>query len=392
MIKLLGLDNLIVFTGYNDTWRKQRAHLKVPLSASVVKRDYSALLEAKAREYLECCFVRPESSITEISRIVAEAVIKLIYGRLEDKRGRDYIQLNLRVADILFKGMQGYVVDLLPALQYLPEWLPGMNFKRDAAKWKREVNDLEYTVFESAKENMLSDDPESRSSFMFKGLQEIHQKYEEGVDVHQRTADELALARIGLSYFLGGVETTQSALESFIYAMTLFPSAQKKAQDEIDRVVGSGRFPTFEDQSDLPFLHALVLEILRWHPVGPSGVPHISSQDDTYGGYFIPQGTSIIVNVWGLTQNSKYYKNPSVFDPERYLRQPPELDPREYAFGFGRRICPGKDLAFQHLWITVVSILWAFQLVGSEEDAPSLKGVADQFTFGTTSSFRGVKV
>lgn len=101
--------------------------------------------------------------------------------------------------------------------------------------------------------------------------------------------------------------------------MTLFPSAQKKARDEIDRVVGSGRFPTFEDQSDLPYLHALVLEILRWHPVGPSGelrwqvscwtsfdyqfgtasgVPHISSQDDTYGGYFIPQGTSIIVNVW----------------------------------------------------------------------------------------------
>lgn len=103
--------------------------------------------------------------------------------------------------------MQGYVVDLLLALRYLPKWLAGMKFKRDAAKWKHEINGLVDVIFESARENMLSDDPESRHSFMFKGLQEIHQNHEDEIDAQERTANEMALARSGLLFFLAGVET-----------------------------------------------------------------------------------------------------------------------------------------------------------------------------------------
>lgn len=92
-------------------------------------------------------------------------------------------------------------------------------------------------------------------------------------------------------------------------------------------------------------------------------------------------GSSIFAFHRGFSRNSKYYKNPSVFDPERYLRQPPELDPREFIFGYGRRICPGKDLAFQALWILATSVLWAFDLVGVEDD-PTLLADADRFSFG----------
>lgn len=55
-------------------------------------------------------------------------------------------------------------------------------------------------------------------------------------------------------------------MQSFFYAMIQFPTVQKKVQVEIDRVVGSERFPTFEDQPDLPYLHAVMLETLRWNP------------------------------------------------------------------------------------------------------------------------------
>ncbi|KAG8971536.1 hypothetical protein FRC05_011013 [Tulasnella sp. 425] len=201
--EVLGLSDYFAFTGYNNNWRKQRAYLKVPLSAPVVKRDYSALLEVKAQEYLERCFVRPENFLAELNRTVAETTTKLTYGRLEDRRGRDYIQLSYRVVDIFVIALQGYVVDLLPALQYLPSWLPGMRFKRDAATWRKEINDLEEIFFESAKENMLSDEPEARLSYMSKGLEGIHQKYGEGTDVQQRSADEMALARSGLQFFTG---------------------------------------------------------------------------------------------------------------------------------------------------------------------------------------------
>ncbi|KAG8971532.1 hypothetical protein FRC05_011009 [Tulasnella sp. 425] len=208
--ELLDLGNYLAFSAYNETWRKQRAHLKVPLSASVIKRDYSPLLEVKAREYLERCFVRPENFLTEINRclqniavIVAETNIKLTYGRLEDEQGLDYIQINAHILEFIAQGLQGYVVDLFPALQYLPAWLPGMKFKRDAARWKQEISDLEHVVSKSAKGSMLSDDPEVRPSFMFKKLQEFQEKYEEGMDVQQQMEDEMVITRSGLSLFLG---------------------------------------------------------------------------------------------------------------------------------------------------------------------------------------------
>lgn len=70
-----------------------------------------------------------------------------------------------------------------------------------------------------------------------------------------------------------------------------------------------------------------------------------------------------------------------MFDPERYIKQTPELDPREYAFGYGRRICPGKDLAFAKVWILAASVLWAFEIVGVDDSLKSLADV-DRFSFG----------
>ncbi|KAG8914904.1 hypothetical protein FRC00_009818 [Tulasnella sp. 408] len=136
-------------------------------------------------------------------RIAAETTIKLTYGKLEDKRGRDYIKINGRISDILTYAAQGYVVDLFPSLQHLPKWLPGMKFKRDAAKWKEEIQEGVGAVFELVKENAVSDDPEILSSFMYKKMQELHEKHEEEKDVQQQLEDEAALAFSGFAIYLG---------------------------------------------------------------------------------------------------------------------------------------------------------------------------------------------
>lgn len=80
--------------------------------------------------------------------------------------------------------------------------------------------------------------------------------------------------------------------------MTLYPEVQRKAQLELDAVLGSVRLPTHADREHLPYLNALVLETLRWHPVGPLGVPHRLLQDDVYEGYHLPRGTLVIANIW----------------------------------------------------------------------------------------------
>jgi cytochrome P450 len=88
------------------------------------------------------------------------------------------------------------------------------------------------------------------------------------------------------------------AIECFFLAMTLFPDVQRKAQEEIDLVLGPGQLPRVGDRPRLPYIDAVVKEVLRWHPVAPMGIPHASSEDDTWEGYFIPKGSLLMPNIW----------------------------------------------------------------------------------------------
>ena len=103
----------------------------------------------------------------------------------------------------------------------------------------------------------------------------------------------------------------------FFLAMILYPDVQRRAQVELDVVVGQDRLPSFADREHLPYINAICTELHRWMPVGPlgkqpcitsttwlcllkcgAGIPHMLSQDDTYDGYFLPKGTIFFVNNW----------------------------------------------------------------------------------------------
>ena len=85
---------------------------------------------------------------------------------------------------------------------------------------------------------------------------------------------------------------------NFCVAMSLYTNIQKTAQAELDAVVGPHRFPEFRDRENLPYVNALVKEILRWNPVTPLGLARLNTSDDQYDGYFIPGGSIVMVNVW----------------------------------------------------------------------------------------------
>ena len=80
--------------------------------------------------------------------------------------------------------------------------------------------------------------------------------------------------------------------------MAMYPEAQRRAQEELDRVVGPDRLPDFSDRKRLPYLTALLKELLRWHVVTPISVPHRAVADDEYRGWYIPAGSVITVNAW----------------------------------------------------------------------------------------------
>ena len=77
--------------------------------------------------------------------------------------------------------------------------------------------------------------------------------------------------------------------------MVQYPEVQRKAQVEIDRVIGSTRLPDFNDRPALPYLEAIYREVMRWSQSIPLGVPHALSEDDYYKGYFIPKGAYYIL-------------------------------------------------------------------------------------------------
>ena len=141
--------------------------------------------------------------------------------------------------------------------------------------------------------------------------------------------------------------------------MVLSPDIQKKAQEEIDRVIGSDRLPSFADKSSLPYISCIVWECLRWNPVAPMGGAHFTTKDDQYNGYQIPKGSTVMANVWydtniqgqdglsdfsfrAILHDEQTYPHPLKFDPDRFENQEKNRlaginELPQAAFGFGRR-------------------------------------------------------
>jgi len=123
--------------------------------------------------------------------------------------------------------------------------------------------------------------------------------------------------------------------------MVLNPEVMKKAQEELDRVVGRGHLPDFSDRENLPYINAVVKELLRWSPPAPISIPNRTMQDDVYRGYFIPAGATVIQNVWAICRDPNIYPDPETFNPDRFLKDgkidPLVFSPEDRVFGAGRR-------------------------------------------------------
>jgi len=173
-----------------------------------------------------------------------------------------------------------------------------------------------------------------------------------------------------------GTDTTAATVLWFFMAVIIYPETFKRAQEEIDRVVGAdgSTMPTFKSMNDLPYCFALTKEIFRWMPSAPGGFPHYSDRDDEYNGYFIRGKTMVIPNIWSMHRNETDFPDSAKFMPERYLKdivypiKSTALTEGHYGFGFGRRGCPGKYLAGQTIWIALVRLIWGFNITNARDE------------------------
>lgn len=145
-----------------------------------------------------------------------------------------------------------------------------------------------------------------------------------------------------------GMDTTSISVEWAMAELVKNPRVQRKAQEELDRVIGSSRVMNETDFSNLPYLQCVVKEALRLHPPTPMMLPHKARANTKLGGYDIPKGSIVHVNVWAIARDPAVWKVPLEFWPERFLEQDVDMkghDFRLLPFGAGRRVCPGAQLA-----------------------------------------------
>lgn len=173
--------------------------------------------------------------------------------------------------------------------------------------------------------------------------------------------------------------------------MIMFPDCQLEAQKQLDSVLGPDHLPQFSDRSALPFIDCLVWETLRWNPAVPLALARIVDDDDEYAGYRIPKGTTILPNVWAMFHDETKYPDPLRFSPERFEDEKKNRDlgindlPHA-AFGFGRRVCPGRWLALDTMWITIASVLTVYNISKTvSKDGTVIEPDAEPFTSGLMS-------
>ncbi|KAJ9169337.1 hypothetical protein P3X46_017541 [Hevea brasiliensis] len=154
-----------------------------------------------------------------------------------------------------------------------------------------------------------------------------------------------------------GTDTVAILLEWIMARIVMHQEIQAKAQQELDTCIGFNRQVQDSDIPNLPYLQAIVKEVLRMHPPGPLlSWARLAVEDVHVDKVFIPAGTTAMVNMWAITHDPSIWKNPWEFNPNRFLKEDVPImgsDLRLAPFGSGRRVCPGKalGLATVHLWL-----------------------------------------
>lgn len=381
--KFYGVEWNTVMLRYGSELRSHRKMFHHALQADSSRRQREIYLR-RARTLLANLLNDPQGFEAHTKGFVAAIIMGITYGCEVQSENDPYVSTVSQLVAILAKGQtpeRAAILLAFPFLEHIPAWLPGWfpgaKFKREALYSRKLAEKVLDAPFEFTKKQIAAGI--ASQSMVSDCLTQINDK-------DDREAQEFAIKAAAATAFIAGFETSSSMLHGFILAMVLYPEVQAKAQAEIDTVVGSARLPDFEDRPSLPYVEAILREMFRWNPVVPLAIPHATSSEDMFQGYFIPKGTWVIINVWAMSRDEEKYPDPDEFRPERHFGSDRLLIsdsiPTNPLFGFGRRICPGRFAADSMVWAAIVSILATFRIEKAKDVEGREIDVKNQFTTG----------
>ncbi|THU86308.1 cytochrome P450 [Dendrothele bispora CBS 962.96] len=320
----------IVLRNTDERWRRMRRAAENALGINA-STNYYQLQTVESILLAHGILSQPKTWKAQVERASSSAILSLVYGHppLESLDDPSTVFMKQFGSAFLESTMPASSwVEVFPFLERLPFQLSGWH--RDAKK--------KFTTFNSKFQQLFAD----IRNQVDKGYEQTPSfcaTLAEGRHVHHMSDQECSWLA-GMLHF-AGQETTTNEMRWFILAMVSFPEAQQHAQDQLDQIVGRSRLPSFSDLKHLPYVRAIVKEILRWRPSAPIGAPHVAAEDDYYNGYFIPKGTICISNIWLMNHDREVYgPDADSFIPERHLDKQGNLKDEHsdghHAFGSGQ--------------------------------------------------------
>lgn len=383
---LLDWGQSVAYLDYNDRWKRDRRMLHESLHKGALPQYYPG--QEKQVHALLGRLVDAPSTLGEFKEqagfAITAGIVHATYGYTPKSQNDDWLRKLAETAEHAAQATlpTSFIVNFIPSLNYLPEWLPGTGWKRLVRRWREEKEYISSAPYAWVKEQIRNN---NAVPSIVQGLLSAFPSHTPGAQ------DDLHIEIMSSTLFGAGSHTTLATIMFFLLAMVLYPDVAIKIQAEIDNVLGDAeRLPTMQDREHIPYIQNVILELLRWQPVTPLALPHTVKEADEYKGYHIPKDSIIIGNTWAITRDESIYPDPERFNPDRFLD--PNVPPAP-AFGFGRRVCPGNHFAEVTLFLLISSLMYVFDIrrAGDEngdEIVPEVKIAVDSSLTCKPESFK----
>ncbi|KAG6914605.1 hypothetical protein DXG01_016368 [Tephrocybe rancida] len=430
--ELMDLVKSTAFIPFGRRWRLHRKFSRIALNPGMV-REYEGALSGVSTLLTKSLRQTPEAFVDHVRfakinislRAAGRVIMSTIYGIDVHSAEDQYISIAELAMDMISKAVipGAYLVDLIPAMKYLPKWIPFTAFHQVGSRGRVLVAELIQKPFEHVKAGIIfgyevagTAKPSFTKDVLTKGEFQAERKTDDEFETTLKWASASIIVLTVVARVVAGQEVVSSSILNMIMAMATNPDKLKIAQVELSKVVGS-RLITVDDRDHLPYVHAIIKETLRWHPPLPMAIARSSIEDDTYRGYLIPKNTIIIPNIWylhyrfGFSIATQIFPRaiahatdmeypPEKFVPERFLGNNPPIDPSTYCFGFGRRygqpvpraskliqprICPGRMLAENAVFLMTANILKSFDIKQSVDKTGRTVPIRVQYSSGLVS-------
>ncbi|KAK4486406.1 hypothetical protein RD792_009080 [Penstemon davidsonii] len=346
----------IVWNPYGPEWRMLRkVCVREMLSNNTLDSVY-ALRRKELRETISYLYSRAGSPVNvgeQMFLTMMNVITSMLWGGTV--KGEERVGLGAE-----FKQVVGEMTALL-GMPNLSDFYPGLS-RFDLQGIQKKMNGLAKRfdgIFENIIAQRLKINGEGNESKDF--LQVLLHLKDEGDAKTPLTMTHVKALLMDM--VVGGTDTTSNTIEFALAEMMNKPEVLKKAQQELLTVIGQENTVEESDINKLPYLNAVMKEVLRLHPALPLLVPHCPSITTNIAGYTIPEGARVFINVWAIHRDPLIWENPLEFNPERFLNGKWDYSGNEFnyfPFGSGRRICAGISMAERMFMYSLASLVHSF--------------------------------